>query len=294
VVQAARGRRVVDFGVRRMHGADAGVKAARAFHIAGVEATSNVLAGRMYGIPVSGTMAHSYIQAHDSEYEAFRKSLQTMPNATLLVDTYDTVEGVRSVIRLARELGTEFRIAGVRLDSGDLDALARLSRRMLDDAGLSNVAIVASSNLDEYAIEKLVQSGAPIDSFGVGTLMGTSADRPFLDSVYKLVEYAGKPRIKRSPEKQTLPGRKQIFRKAENGSFAGDVVAVHDEQLPGAPLLQTVMVGGRRASPAPSLDEIRAYCRRELESLPESLLELPAAKSPYPVTISPKLEHLYS
>ena len=291
VVRAARGRTVVDFGVRRMHGTDAGVKAARAFYIAGAEATSNVLAGEMYGIPVSGTMAHSYVQAHDTEFEAFRSFLRTMPAATLLVDTYDTVEGVRQVIRLARELGSEFQVVGIRLDSGDLATLARESRRMLDEAGLTNVAIFASSNLDEYAIEKLVQSGAPIAGFGVGTHMGTSADAPFLDSAYKLVEYAGKPRIKRATGKQTLPGRKQIFRQIESGVAVGDVLACQNEQVQGQPLLKASMVGGRRTEPAPSLSAIQEYCRKQVDSLPKALLRLTRTK-PYPVAISRQLEEL--
>jgi nicotinate phosphoribosyltransferase len=292
VVRVAGDRTVVDFGVRRMHGTDAGVKSARAFYIAGVEATSNVLAGQMYGIPVSGTMAHSYIQAHDTEFEAFRSFLRTMPAATLLVDTYDTVEGVRQVIRLARELGPEFHVAGVRLDSGDLATLARESRRMLDEAGLTNVAIFASSNLDEYAIEKLVRSGAPIAGFGVGTHMGTSADAPFLDSAYKLVEYAGKPRIKRSTGKETLPGRKQLFRQIENGVAVGDVLACQNEQVQGQPLLKASMIGGRRTEPTPSPSAIQEYCRKQVASLPKALLRLTTTKPPYPVVISRQLEEL--
>jgi nicotinate phosphoribosyltransferase len=292
VVAAARGRTVVDYGLRRTHGADAGVKAARSFYIAGVDATSNVLAGAIYGIPISGTMAHSYIQAHDSEYEAYKHFLQSTPTATLLVDTYDTLEGVRQVIRLAHELGTAFRAAGIRLDSGDLGSLARESRRLLNEAGLPSLKIFASSNLDEYQIEKLVGSRAPIDGFGVGTQMGVSADAPSLDVVYKLVEYAGSPRIKRSPGKHTLPGRKQVFRQMRDGVAVRDVVARPDEQISGTPLLKPRMIGGKRTVPDPALSAIREYCKQQIRSLPDPLLRLAPAKNAYPVTISPQLEAL--
>jgi nicotinate phosphoribosyltransferase len=211
VVAAARGRRVVDFGMRRMHGRDAALKAARAFHIAGVDATSNVLAGKLYGMPVAGTMAHSFIQAHDSELAAFRDFAAIYPETTLLVDTYDTLDGVRNVVRLAEEIGSDFRVRGIRLDSGDLGELARASRRILDE-GLDRVEIFASGGLDEHEVERLVESGAPIDGFGVGTRMGVSSDAPSLDMAYKLTEYAGRVRLKLAPGKRILPGRKQVFR----------------------------------------------------------------------------------
>jgi nicotinate phosphoribosyltransferase len=291
IVTAAQGRTVVDFGVRRMHGADAGLKAARAFYIAGVEATSNVAAGARFGIPVSGTMAHSYIQAHDSEYEAFKSFVRTIPFATLLVDTYDTIEGVRRVIRLAQELGAEFQVSAIRLDSGDLAALAWAARQLLDDAGLSRVKIIASSGLDEYEIARLLEAGAPIDGFGVGTSMGVSADAPYLDVVYKLVEYAGRPRLKRSTGKATLPGRKQVYRQSENGAAVRDVLACRQESAAaGTALLQPVMIGGRRLNPPPALADVRAYCRRGVEALPARLLRL--KKETYPVVISPQLQQL--
>jgi nicotinate phosphoribosyltransferase len=192
MVTAAQGRPVVDFGARRMHGIDAAVKGARAFHIAGVASTSNVLAGHLYGLPVSGTMAHSYVQAHDEEVAAFRAYARLYPETTLLVDTYDTLEGVRRVVDLANELGSAFKVGAVRLDSGDLGNLAKQSRALLDDTGLGAVRIVASGGLDEYAIAGLLASGAPIDGFGIGTRMGVSSDAPDLDIAYKLVEYAGK------------------------------------------------------------------------------------------------------
>ena len=292
VVSAARGRTVVDYGLRRTHGADAGVKAARSFYIAGVDATSNVLAGAIYGIPVAGTMAHSYIQAHDSEYDAYRNFLHASPTATLLVDTYDTLEGVRHVIRLAQELGTGFRAAGIRLDSGDLGNLARESRRLLNDAGLPRLKIFASSSLDEHQVEKLVRSQAPIDGFGVGTQMAVSGDAASIDAVYKLVEYAGIPRIKRSPGKHTLPGRKQVFRQMQDGVAIRDVIGRPDEQIAGTPLLKPRMIGGKRTVPNPPLSAIREYCRQQMRSLPEPLLQLAPAQTPYPVTISPQLDAL--
>jgi len=292
VVTAAEGRPVIDYGLRRMHGADAGLKMARAFYIAGVNATSNVLAGKTYGIPVSGTMAHSFVQAHDSEYDAFSQFNETFPEATILVDTYDTLEGVRHVIRLARERGPAFRVGAIRLDSGDLVTTAKQSRQLLDDAGLTKVKIVASSSLDEYVIDGLLRAGAPIDGFGVGTHMGTSADSPFLDAAYKLVEYDGKPRVKLSPGKLSLPGRKQVFRQVVDGIAAEDVIGGHDEDLTGQPLLEPVMTGGRRRRPAPSLDELRAHCRESVRQLPLSLLGLKIADPAYRVEVSPGLSKL--
>ncbi|MGH7465982.1 MAG: nicotinate phosphoribosyltransferase, partial [Longimicrobiales bacterium] len=185
VVGAAGGRPVVDFGLRRIHGTDAGLKAARAFYIAGVAATSNVLAGRTYGIPLTGTMAHSYVQAHETELDAFRAFVQVYPDATLLVDTYDTLTGVDNVIRLERELREQFQVRAIRLDSGDLGTLSRTSRERLDAAGLQRVQIFASSGLDEYVIRDLIDARAPIDGYGVGTAMGVSKDEPALDMVYK-------------------------------------------------------------------------------------------------------------
>ena len=292
VVTAARGRAVIDYGLRRIHGTDAGLKAARAFYIAGIDGTSNVLAGELYSIPVSGTMAHSFVQAHDSEYEAFRHFLESFPNSTLLVDTYDTLDGVRNVIRLANNLGSDFHATAIRLDSGDLAALAKESRRMLNEAGLTNVKIFASSGIDEYAIEELLRTGAPIDGFGVGTHMGTSADSPFLDAAYKLVEYAGSPRMKLSTGKALLPGRKQIFRTFADGIATHDVIACFDEDLPGTALLNPVMLGGCRTGSVPSLDESRSRCRKSINQLPRTLLGLPTAAQPYCVTPSRRLSAL--
>ncbi|HUP52468.1 MAG TPA: nicotinate phosphoribosyltransferase [Longimicrobiales bacterium] len=291
VVTAARGRRVVDFGMRRMHGRDAALKAARAYHIAGVDATSNVLAGKLYDLPVAGTMAHSFIQAHDSEPAAFRDFAATYPETVLLVDTYDTLEGVRNVVRLAEVLGPEFRVRGIRLDSGDLAELAKGSRRILDEAGLEQVEIFASGSLDEHEVERLLREGAPITGFGVGTRMGVSSDAPSLDMAYKLTAYAGRGRLKLAPGKRILPGKKQVFRSERDGRAVGDVVALADERLPGRPLLSKVMEGGRRLrGGSPPLDASRAHAARELERLPPELLGLRAAEPPYPVAISRRLE----
>ncbi len=287
VVAAAAGRTIVDFGLRRMPGADAGIKVARAAYVAGIDSTSNVLAGHLYGIPIAGTMAHSYVQVHATQLEAFRAFARVHPHTVLLVDTYDTLAGIRDVVALAHELGSAFQVRGVRLDSGDLLELSRSARRILDDAGLTRVEIFASGGLDEDAIARLVREGAPITGFGVGTSMGVSDDAPSLDMAYKLVSYAGRGRIKLSPGKALLPGRKQVFRR--DGGAAGDVIAAHDESQPGRPLLSTVMRAGSRVSPPPSLDTIRAIARDERSRLPERIVALESADPPYPVEVSAKL-----
>ena len=290
-VDAAKGKQVVDFGLRRMHGIDAGLKGARAFHIAGVDATSNVAAGQAYGLRVAGTLAHSYIQAHDSEYDAFRAFVRLYPDTVLLVDTYDTLEGVRKVVDLARELGEQFRVSAVRLDSGDLADLALKTRRMLDDAGLHRVTIFASGGLDENEIARLVAAGVPIDGFGVGTDMGVSRDAPSLDIAYKLVEYAGRGRMKLSTGKELLPGRKQIFRVERDGTADHDILGLRDEESCGRPLLQRVMAGGHRCDAGRvALAEARAHARAELDRLPPRLSALSPANPPYAVELSPGLQ----
>jgi len=293
VVAAARGRTVVDFGARRMHGLDAAVKAARAFHVAGVSATSNLLAGRRYGIPVTGTMAHSYIQAHDNEMEAFRAFADLYPETILLVDTYDTLDGVRKVVALAEVLGSEFRVEGVRLDSGDLGKLAGASRDILDAAGLADVSIFASGGLDEDEITALLDKGAPIDGFGIGTHMGVAADAPGLDMAYKLAEYAGKPRLKLSSGKPILPGRKQIFRTVRNGELAGDTIARADESLEGEPLIRQVMKAGSiLRDQVASLGEAREHARRQIEMLPQDVRDPTAVRAEYAVAVSTALRRL--
>lgn len=293
VVSAAAGRPVIDFGARRMHGVDAAVLAARAFHIAGVAATSNLLAGQRFDLPVAGTMAHSYVQAHQSEAEAFKAFAELYPETVLLVDTYDTLDGVRRVIALAQELGDGFHVRAVRLDSGDLGELARDARSLLDRAGLAQVEVFASGGLDEGAIAELIRQGAPIDGFGVGTAMGVSNDAPTLDIAYKLCEYAGQGRLKLSPGKPILPGRKQLFRASSSGEAAGDVIACADESLPGRPLLRCVMRGGRRLPESfEGLAALRERARSEIAALPPTIRALSPADLSYPVTASPKLQTL--
>src|SRR5512147_1600791 len=287
VVTAARGRAVVDFGARRIHGTDAAIKAARAFYIAGVAATSNVLAGKIYGLPVTGTMAHSFVQAWDDEKDAFRSFVRLYPDTVLLVDTYDTAKGVSRVCEIAQELGDEFKVRAVRLDSGNLAELAWQTRKILDAAGLGKVEIFASSGLDEDVIDDLVTRGAPIMGFGVGTKMGVSEDAPSLDIAYKLCAYAGQGRVKLSTGKPILPGRKQVFRIEENGRAVRDVIARADEHLDGRPLLHPVMAGGRRtARGAADLDGARIRAREELGRLPDAVRALTPTDLPYPVSIS--------
>jgi nicotinate phosphoribosyltransferase len=267
------------------------MKAVRAFRIAGVNTTSNVLAGSMYDVPVTGTMAHSYVQAHASEQAAFRAFAGLYPESVMLVDTYDTLDGVRLVIAMARELGDAFRVRGIRLDSGDLARLSREARRMLDEAGLTNVRVFASGGLEELAIANLVAGGAPIDGFGVGTGMGVSSDAPSLDIVYKLVEYAGKGRLKKSPGKPILPGPKQVFRNEPGGSAQSDVIARADEQQSGRPLLEEVMYAGERlAAGHVTLETSRARARDEIAKLPARIRSLNPAEPPYTVTVSRNLD----
>ncbi|MFP4244131.1 MAG: nicotinate phosphoribosyltransferase [Ectothiorhodospira sp.] len=290
VVEAARGRPVLDFGARRIHGLDAALKGARAFHIAGAAGTSNVLAGRLYGLPVKGTMAHSYIQAHEDEQQAFLEFTRLYPDTVLLVDTYDTLQGVDRVIRLARELGPDFRVTAIRLDSGDLGSLSRQARERLDAAGLQGVGILVSGGLDEDEVDRLLRSGAPIDGFGVGTAMGISTDAPDLDMAYKLCEYAGRGRLKLSTGKPVLPGRKQVFRRPADASEPGDVIARAGEALEGEPLLQPVMADGRRLAPAPSPDALRQRAQERMARLPAAVRGLSPADPPYPVRVSEALQ----
>lgn len=291
VIHAARGRPVVDFALRRMHGGDAALRGARAFYLAGVSATSNVLAAWCYGIPATGTMAHSYVEAHDSEAEAFRDFCALYPETTLLVDSYDTLEGVRRVVALARELGAAFRVQAVRIDSGDLGGLAVRAREILDAAGLGRVRIFASGGLDEARVADLVAAGAPIDAFGVGTQMGVSNDAPSLEMAYKLTACGGRGRLKTSPGKRILPGRKQVFRLEERGVALRDVLARHDESLPGRALLEPVMRAGERLPAGRvTLAAAREHAAAALAALPERLLALGPAEPPYPVELSAGLE----
>ena len=302
VVTAGRGRPIIDFGLRRMQGIDAGMKAARAFFIAGVHGTSNVAAAKAYGIPVRGTMAHSYIQAHDDEREAFRRFAKRYPGTVLLVDTYDTIEGVQKVIALAGEMGEAFNVRAIRLDSGDLMAHAREARRLLDNAGLHSVEIFATGGLDEILVDNLMRRGAPIDGFGVGSDMAVSSDAPTLDTVYKLVEFKGKGRTKLSEGKGVLPGRKQIYRIEDQGVAVKDILAQAAEPVPvvdgrpGRPLLVPVMKAGRRVARSGyvSLGESRTYAEGELGSLPTRIRELAPANPPYQVEVSRTLHRAHT
>ncbi len=276
-VLAAPGRLLIDFGMRRAHGSEAALLAARAAYIAGFDGTATVLAGKLFGIPVYGTMAHSFVQAHDNEGAAFENFARTQPgNVVLLIDTYDTIRGAETVvgiIRQLRESGIDLR--AVRLDSGDLAALSRDVRRILDEGGAGQVKIFASGGLNEYELEKLTAARAPIDGFGVGTDLDVSSDAPYLDCAYKLQEYDGRARRKRSAGKATWPGRKQVFRRYDaDGLLAGDTLGLESEEIDGERLIAPVMRFGRRLQTAESLDEIRERARRSIAELPEALRSL--------------------
>jgi nicotinate phosphoribosyltransferase len=292
-VLAAPGKLLVDFGLRRAHGAEAGLMAARAGYLAGFSGSATVLSDLLWGVPSYGTMAHSFIQAHDDELAAFEHFARAQPeNVVLLLDTYDTEAAAEKVVSLARRLrDSGIRTKGVRLDSGDLADHARKVRRILDEGGLSDVTIFASGNLDEEKLRRLLAEGAPIDGFGIGSHLDTSSDAPFLDCAYKLQEYAGRARRKRSEGKATWPGRKQVFRRyGSNGRMIEDLLALEEEHE-GEPLIHPVMRDGRRLTPSPSLGEIRRRSACELARLPEPLRKLEEA-APYPVKISPALESL--
>lgn len=293
MVLAAPERTLVDFGFRRAHGAEAGLLAARAAYVAGFAGTATLAANRTFGVPVFGTMAHSFIQAHDDEAMAFERFALARPKSlTLLIDTYDTEAGARLVVRLAPRLAASgIAIAAVRLDSGDLAMHARNVRAILDAADLRQVRIMASGGLDERSLQALVRQGAPIDSFGIGTSLTTSSDAPALDCAYKLQEYAGRPRRKLSEGKATWPGRKQVWRRFEaDGTIAHDTVALAEEPPCGEPLLHPVLRAGRRVKDAPTLAEVRAHAAASLGSLPQPLQRLEEAS--VPVEISPALRGL--
>lgn len=295
IVIAGGGRQLVDFGMRRAHGAEAALFAARASWLAGFDGSATAEAGLQYGIPVFGTMAHSFVQAHRSEREAFENFARARPaRPVMLVDTYDTEAAVARVIELYPALEAEgIRIAGVRLDSGDLAAHAKATRAMFDAAGLSHMIVFASGNLDEHRIARLLADEAPIDGFGVGTALDTSSDAPTIDAVYKLQSYAGVARRKRSEGKATWPGIKQVWRRYDaNGSLAGDRVGLADEPAWGEALLQPCMRAGRRLPTMPTLDEARAHCRAQLARLPEALRRLEPAPGAFPVEISARLHAL--
>ena len=281
---------LVDFSLRRVHGGEAGIGVARATAIAGFGATSNVEAARRLGIPAAGTMAHSYIEAFPTEIDAFRALAEDFPDrVVLLVDTYDTERGVQKAIEVARELEETGRtIAAIRLDSGDMGQLAKDARSALDEAGLRDVQIFASGGLDEHAIARLTSAGAPIDAYGVGAKVGVAEDAPALDSVYKLVEYEGRPVAKLSVAKRTLPGPKQVWRHPRMG---GDTIGLAGESalVDAQPLLEEVVHAGKRTHRT-TLAEAIERCSADLEALPPPLRGL--TPGPYPVEISPALERL--
>jgi nicotinate phosphoribosyltransferase len=293
-VLAAPGKSLVEFGFRRTHGGDAGLLAARACYLAGFTGTATVSAGRHFGIPVFGTMAHSYVQAHRSESEAFEHFARANPgNVVLLIDTYDTEAAAQKVVELAPKLkALRIRIKGVRLDSGDLADHARKVRKILDAGGLTETIIFASGNIDEYALERLIAAEAPIDGFGIGTRLDTSEDAPYLDCAYKLQEYAGVPRRKRSEGKATWPGAKQVYRHSDkDGLWAGDTVTLADAPCEGRALLRPIMRAGELVEPLPPLDQIRDHAKNQLDQLPGYLRGLKNLRG-YPVSISAELRVL--
>jgi nicotinate phosphoribosyltransferase len=293
-VLAAPGKLLVDFGLRRAHGAEAGLLAARAAYVAGMSGSSTVLAELRFGVPAYGTMAHSFVQAHDDEAEAFLRFARDLPDhVVLLLDTYDTEAAAEKVVALAPRLRAEgIRIEGVRLDSGDLADHARKVRRILDAGGLRDTTIFVSGSLDEYRVRDLLAAGAPIDGFGIGSRLDTSADAPYLDCAYKLQEYAGLARRKRSEGKATWPGRKQVCRRyAGDRRMREDVLTLEDDPQEGEPLLQPVMRAGRRLAPAPSLADSRTRAAAQLASLPDRLRRLEGGER-YPVHVAPALQAL--
>jgi len=293
VVNAAAPAKVVDFGLRRAQEKDAAMKGARAAFITGATATSNVLAGKEYGIPISGTQAHSFVMSFLTELEAFRAYVQTFPdNPTLLVDTYDTLQGARNAAIVGKELEAKGkRLGAVRLDSGDLADLSKQVRTILDQEDLQYVKIFASNDLNEYKIAELKARGAKIDGYGVGTELITAKPTAAIPGVYKLVEDESGGKIKLSTEKKSYPGRKQVYRIEENGKFTHDVLALEDEIIEGTPLLEKVVENGERIVPRRDLNEIRKYCLEQVAKIPQTVREIKATYT-YELRISPRLKNL--
>jgi nicotinate phosphoribosyltransferase len=293
-VLAANGKLLVDFGMRRAHGAEAAVLAARASYLAGFAGTATLPAHPWLGIPVFGTMAHSFIQAHDSEVEAFERFARGHRGpVVLLIDTYDTETGARRVVEIARRLADAgATIHSVRIDSGDLDQLSRRVRSILDAGGCPHIGIFASGGIDEHKLQRLLDVGAPIQGFGIGTALDASTDAPYLDCAYKLQEYADRPRRKLSPDKATWAGAKQVYRRLDGrGRLDRDVVTLAGDSQPGEPLLGPVMRGGRLTAPLPNLDAARERAAANLAMLPEPLRAL-ESRAEYRVEIAPALRAL--
>jgi nicotinate phosphoribosyltransferase len=292
-VLGARGRKLIDFSLRRTQGIDAGMKVARSSYMAGFDGTSNVLAGERFDIPISGTMAHSYVTSFEEEIDSFRAFAEVFPaNAVLLIDTFDTINGAYKAVEVAKEMSKKGKkIRGVRLDSGDMTQLSKDVRQIFRDAGMADIYIFASGGYDEYKIGDAVESNAEIDGFGVGTKMGVSADAPYLDIAYKLVQYDERPLLKLSSGKKTLVNKKQVFRKTENQKPIGDVIALRNEKLEGKPLLMEVMRKGQRLAEPESLQDIRQRLRNELNYLDDDYKRLKDPEE-YPVELSAELQKL--
>ncbi len=294
MVLAADGKTVVDFGLRSAHGAEAGLLASRASYIAGFAGAANVLAGKLFGIPIFGTMAHSFVQVHDDEAAAFENYARARPEGvTLLLDTYDTEAAARKVVALAPRLAADgIVVRAVRIDSGDLIAMAKSVRRILDGGGLSAVTIFVSGGVNEDVLAKIRAAGAPIDGYGIGANLTSSQDAPTLDCAYKLQDYAGAPRRKRSEGKATWPGRKQVWRSyGADGRMKSDVLSVETDKQAGESLIEPAMRGGKRLAPQPSLADIRTRAARDLARLPEPLRQL-TPNSAYDVKVADALAAL--
>lgn len=283
-------KHLIDYGLRRSHGSEAGIMAARASYIAGFAGTATVLAGKLYDIPTYGTMAHSFIQAHDSEEEAFWNFATSHPkNCVLLLDTYDTERATTRVVELSEKLREKnISIRGVRLDSGDMITLSKRVRKILDDAGLQEVLIFASGDLDEYKLRAFRDAGAPVDGYGIGSRLTTSSDVPYFNCAYKLVEYRGLGRRKFAEKKVTWPGKKQVFRQfSEEAAMTGDILALEGEEQDGVPLIHQFMEAGRRVRKLPTLTETREYTISQLNQLPD---DIDSADHEYPVAPSSQLQ----
>ena len=291
----ADGRPLIDFSMRRTQGQDAGIKVARSTFIAGFAATSNVLAGKIYGIPISGTMAHSYVSAFDDERDAFFAYADTFPDHSIfLIDTYDSVKGARHAAAVAKEMKKKgHALLGVRLDSGDMVSLSQKVRKILDDAGLYDVEIFASSGFDEFKIAKIISEGAAIDAFGVGTKVGVCADAPFVDVVYKMVRFKGRDVRKLSPGKVTLAGEKQVFRKSDqNGRYLEDIIGQRNDVIAeGKFLLEKVMENGKLLRPHPQLQTLQETFKENFAALDDRYKSIKDHKA-YPVKLSTRLENL--
>ncbi len=294
MVLAAPGKILADFGLRTAHGEEAGLYSARASFIAGFAGAANVAAAQRYGTPIVGTMAHSFIQVHDDEMQAFENFSRARPDGIiLLIDTYDTEAGARKVVDLARKLAEDnIKIRGVRIDSGDLAESARKVRDILDAGGLTDVIILVSGGVDEDVIKRFNGAGAPIDGYGIGVSLATSIDAPAFDCAYKLQEYAGHPKRKLSEGKQTWPGRKQVWRSYDTESrMAGDILTIEGDKQPGEALIVPVMRGGKRIGTAPTLDQIRDRAVHDLARLPLPMVRLEQDAS-YPVEVAEALRAL--